>query len=87
MPSSANLNIRLEPRGSQRYPAQYNLDLRLEKIFQIGNLRLGIYGDMFNSFNGDETLAWITQVNVPTYQKLTSIRAPRDYKLGLRFWF
>jgi outer membrane receptor protein involved in Fe transport len=25
MPSSANLNIRLEPRGSQRYPAQYKL--------------------------------------------------------------
>lgn len=87
MPSSANLNIRLEPRGSQRYPAQYNLDLRLEKTFQIGNLKLGVYGDMFNSFNGDETLAWLTQVNVPTYQKVTSIRAPRDFKLGLRFWF
>jgi outer membrane receptor protein involved in Fe transport len=87
MPSSANLNIRLEPRGSERYPAQYNLDIRLEKIFQIGDFRLGVYADMFNALNGDEPFSWITQVNVPTYLKITGIRDPRDYKFGLRFWF
>ena len=87
MPSAANLNIRLEPRGSQRYETQYNLDLRLEKIFKIGNYSLGIYADVFNALNDDAITSWITWYGLPNYQKITGIRTPRDFKLGLRFWF
>lgn len=87
MPSSANLNILLEPRGSQRYDTQYNLDLRLEKTFKIGRYSLGIYADVFNVLNDDAITSWITWYGLPNYQNITGIRAPRDFKLGLRFWF
>jgi hypothetical protein len=87
MPSAANLNIFLEERGAQRYPAKYNLDLRLEKTFIFDRFRFGIYADAFNVFNDDAVTSWLTWYDLPVYQKPTGIRAPRDFKIGLRFWF
>jgi hypothetical protein len=52
-----------EPRGSNHYPMQKILDLRLEKIFTLaGRYRLGLMVDVFNLFNDDTITDWGTRL-------------------------
>jgi hypothetical protein len=44
-------NIRLEPRGNRRAPSQFNVDLRLQKAFDVGNNRIELIADVFNLTN------------------------------------
>ncbi len=46
-------SIRLEKRGNRRAPGQVNIDLRLQKSFDVGNNRIEIIGDLFNLLNKD----------------------------------
>jgi len=52
----------LEDRGSNHYPMDKSLDVRLEKIFTLaGKYRLGILFDVFNVFNTDTVTSWGTR--------------------------
>lgn len=54
----------LEPRGSEHYPMEKVLDIRLEKIFNIAQkYRLGLLFDVFNVFNAHTITSWGTRVN------------------------
>ena len=41
----------MEPRGARRAPSQFNVDLRLQKSFDIGSNRLELIADVFNMTN------------------------------------
>ncbi len=79
-----------EERGAFRYPAQHNLDLRLEKFFSKSRYRLGVLVDVFNLFNSGTT-TWVqTEINPWTeygFGQVFGIRFPRSYRIGFRFSF
>jgi hypothetical protein len=56
-------NIFLEPRGSREYESETTLDLRLSKLFRVGDAELVFAADMFNVFNGDAVLLRETLTN------------------------
>ena len=86
-----------EPRGSNHYPMQKILDLRLEKIFTLaGKYRLGVMADVFNVFNSDTLTSWGTRIgydwtpgDYPSTDghELYGIVRPRQARVGLRLIF
>ena len=91
-----------EPRGTDRYDTQTNLDLRLEKIFTLAaKYRLGLMIDVFNVFNANTITSWGTRVGYdwvldpadPDYtpssqgHDLYGIVNPRQVRLGIRLIF
>lgn len=90
--------VMAEAPGTRRYPSRNNLDLRIEKIFSIGNLgKLGIFLDVINAFG--ERGYEISQdpggrvYNNGTFQEwtsfggFTSVYGLRTYKVSARFTF
>jgi len=86
-----------EPRGSNHYPMEETLDLRLEKIFLIADkYRLGLMLDVFNVFNNDTITSWGTRIgydwvpgDYPSTEghELYGIQSPRQIRLGIRMIF
>jgi len=86
-----------EARGSNHYPIQKILNLRLEKIFTLAKkYRLGVMFDVFNVFNDDAIRDWGTRIGydwVPgTWpssdgHRLRTISTPRQARLGIRLIF
>jgi hypothetical protein len=90
-----------EPRGSQRYDARVNLDLRLEKTFLImQKYRIGIMMDIFNVFNSNTITSWGTRWGYdwqplqyepdaagPDGHEVYGLVSPRAIRLGARFFF
>jgi hypothetical protein len=86
-----------EQRGSNHYPMQKILDLRLEKIFTIAQkYRLGLMVDVFNVFNDDTITSWGTRIgydwNTGDYpstdgHELYGIVRPRQARIGIRLIF
>jgi hypothetical protein len=88
LPRSVDVNrayIRLEPMGSRRYPNSKNLDLRVEKTFKIGKIKLGLLVDVFNVFNEGQVNSYSTTAT--SFEEVISIVNPRAFRAGLRFWF
>jgi len=88
----------LEPRGSNHYPMDTELDIRLEKIFTIAKkYRLGVLFDVFNVFNADTVTSWGTRVDYDWYtdgsytstdgHELYGIVNPRQARIGVRLIF
>ncbi len=88
----------LEDRGSQHYPMQKNLDIRLEKIFTFAKkYRLGLLLDVFNVFNTDTVTSWGTRIDYDWYtdgsdtstngHELYGIVLPRQARVGVRLIF
>jgi hypothetical protein len=88
----------LEPRGTLRLPMNNLLDLRLEKIFNVGAQkdRLALYADISNVFNAslitgiqnrvpNRTLAGVP--NPVLFGSPTGVVAPRQTVLGARWAF
>ena len=89
----------LEGRGSRRLPNEHNLDLRLEKIFELsGGNRIAAYADIQNVFNSGVVIG----VNARYPQASTSldgetvtidfgaptaVASPRRFILGARWSF
>jgi hypothetical protein len=74
--------------GDNRYGTYQMLDLRLEKMFQIGNIgRLFVSLDGFNVLNSDYVLTKQTSMSSARFDLPTSILNPRVFRLGLRFDF
>jgi hypothetical protein len=77
-----------DERGSAyRYPAQTNLDLRVQKDFKLGQkLKIGVFADVFNTFNAGTVEEVITDAG-PEFGEIVSIVYPRRLRLGLRIYF
>ncbi|NOR15533.1 MAG: hypothetical protein GQ544_07505, partial [Candidatus Aminicenantes bacterium] len=90
-----------EQRGSRRYDARVNLDLRLEKTFAIAQkYRIGAFMDIFNVFNTDTITSWGTRWGYdgeprqyvpdapgPDGHNVLGLVNPRAIRLGARFYF
>jgi hypothetical protein len=88
LPRSADAHrttIFAETRGSRRYPTSKNLDVRLEKTFKLGNAKIGILVDIFNVFN--EGIVTQLDYGAQNFEDVLSIKNPRAFRAGLRFWF
>jgi len=93
--------IYTEMRGSNRYPSQWNLDLRLEKTFTFAEkYRVGLMMDIFNVFNSDTVTDWGDAAGYdwkpheyesgapgPDGHKIYGLVSPRAIRLGIRFFF
>jgi hypothetical protein len=95
-PTSAGRRVLLEPRGSRRRETESILDLRLEKIFQIGagKNRIALYADITNALNNDTVTG--RQVRVPdlvigtetvAFDAVTGVITPRQTTFGARWSF
>lgn len=79
-----------DERGTYRYPSMHTLELRVEKFFRLGDIRVGALADIFNAFNDDTVTEFETQQNpFSDYQfgYVWGIRSPRTFRLGLRVEF
>ncbi len=86
-----------EPRGSNHYPMEKILDMRLEKIFTLAQkYKLGLMIDCFNIFNDNSVQDWGTRIgydwtpgDLPSTNghELYGIVNPRQIRLGIRLIF
>ena len=79
--------LRGEPPGKTRTDPRTDFDIRFEKRFPVLNGNLSLMADVFNLFNTHETpFAW-NRWNMygPDYDKITSVKEPRTFRIGLRF--
>ncbi len=90
--------IFLETRGSNHYPMQKILDMRLEKIFTLAKrYRLGLIVDVFNVFNSSTITSWGTLIGTDAWtpggfpstdgHDLYGIVLPRQARVGIRLIF
>jgi outer membrane receptor protein involved in Fe transport len=88
-PEGGSKNVMLKAMGSNRYPAQHNLDLQLEKIFNIsGRLRLSVMASAFNIFNAATVTAVNSTLNISDpYGSVYGLVNPRVFRAGLRLYF
>ncbi|MCA1563109.1 MAG: hypothetical protein LC753_17075, partial [Acidobacteria bacterium] len=90
----------LEPRGSRRLAKDITLDLRLEKVFSLGDRdKVGVFADITNSLNRSTitgVLLRVPSTEVTTgpgetatvlFESPGSIIAPRQAQFGLRWSF
>ena len=81
--------ISAEERGSQRYPSQTYLDLRLEKEFKLWKkTRLKLVIDVWNIFNADYNY-WVSSTDADSSAYLVpgGFVLPRRAQLGIRVVF
>ena len=74
-----------DPLGSYRLPDRKQLDLRVEKTFNIGKYRLGVMADCFNIFNAG-TVTYVIQDAGADFGAPSTIVNPRVFRVGLRFY-
>jgi hypothetical protein len=92
----------LRPRGENRLPTFWNLNLRLEKILRIGDVgKVYLMIDAFNVFNNDilnrvrdirdgEIYVHNTPPTMATYARSgepNEVLNPRIFRFGVRFQF
>lgn len=82
-------SIYAEKRGSRGLPDLFICDLKIEKEFRIGKTTVGIFGDVFNVFNGNKATDVVTTSNNPyyTFEEMEDIQDPRIFRIGARFEF
>jgi hypothetical protein len=75
-------------RGGNRLPAFYELDFRLEKIFQVGERSRVVFAvDAFNAFNSHIQLNRDELVTSDRWGEVNKILNPRVFRFGIRFDF
>ena len=98
--TQGRVTIFAEARGSNHYPINTALDMRLEKTFLLAEkYRLGLIVDVFNVFNNDTITSWGNIYgNGPTWfapsvypstggHTLYGIQGPRQARVGIRLIF
>lgn len=78
-----------EEKGTRGYPDLCVLDLRLEKVFNIGGLAFHVFADGFNILNRNKATGVETLSSNPNriFEQMTAIETPRAFRLGFRFEF
>lgn len=77
-----------DKRGDNRLPAFYELDFRVEKVFQVRDFaRVTVAADAFNALNNNHDLARTTLITSSLFGKTTKVLNPRVFRFGVRFDF
>lgn len=80
--------IQANPRGLSRYEYNRTIDIRIEKMFNIGKTNLRLILDGFNLTNRNlatEENAWTSDIYPLRYA--TEIQSPRVFRLGIAYEF
>jgi hypothetical protein len=81
-------DIYLEPRGSRRGQAEYNLDLSLNKAFRIGDVSLQAIVAVVNAWGDERPTHFVEDPFMSAgHGAADTFLAPRHYEVGLRFEF
>lgn len=80
------VTINAEPRGSQRLPANHNLDFRIEKNFKLGPGSLRFMVDVFRSLNLQTTTS-IGSLRGVDIGRVYGIASPRYVRVGVGYRF
>ncbi len=72
---------------TQRFPALWDVDLRLAKSIKAGGTRLTLSAEVFNLFNSATELKRINDFSSTAYRRLDEILAPRILRVGARLSF
>ena len=78
------VRIYLDPWGDVRLPTFQTLDVKVDKTFNIGKLRVIPSMDVFNLTNSNVVMARRIQQNSPTANNISGIVAPRVIRFGVR---
>lgn len=84
--NSRPLYLKTTKTGEYKMPDVANLDLSLEKIFVVGQFKLGVLLDMSNLFNSSTTTGVVRSDWMESerqFQSVDSIVDPRRFRLGL----
>ena len=75
----------VERIGDTKLPTYWRLDLRAEKMFDLGGrTRVHVIGDIFNVFNNDIVLSRAIYLNVRNYDKIREVTQGLTLRLGVR---
>ncbi|NWJ41940.1 MAG: TonB-dependent receptor [Geothrix sp.] len=79
----------VEARGSEKYPSEHLLDIRLSKNIKFGKKAdLEVFGQVFNVLNTGTTLSYSTErINSSAYGIPGSVEQGRRLQLGARLSF
>jgi len=99
-PWSSYRTVNTDTPGTSREPHRDNLDLRIEKSFNIGPAQFGLFIDIFNALNSGyidyyhgyagrvnygQQGRWVS--NTRFLNEISQLSAPRVFKLSLRLGF
>jgi len=79
-----SVRIYLDPWGDVRLPTFQTLDVKVDKTFNIGKLKVIPSMDVFNLMNSNVVMARRIQQNSPTANNISGIVAPRVIRFGAR---
>jgi hypothetical protein len=95
--AQGRVTFNVEETGKYHYPFDTQLDLRLEKVFNLARkYQLGIILDVFNVFNTSTITSWGTRIGYDYFpgetpstdgHDLYGITLPRRARVGLRLMF
>ena len=87
-PNIGTVSIYKGKRGDSRFPTFYELDFRIEKLFEISaGMRVAVACDAFNALNGALKLDQQKLLTSSIYGRTTKILNPRVFRFGVRFEF
>lgn len=82
-----NITINVEPIGTRQLPDSSQLDLRVEKTFNLTkSQRFAVRANVFNALNANTTLE-VTRLSGPNFLKPTIIMEPRIMELSMTYSF
>ncbi len=76
--------IYLDPWGDVRLPTFQTFDMKVDKVFSVGQARIIPSIDVFNLTNSNVVMARRIQQNSPTANNISGIVAPRVIRFGVR---
>lgn len=79
--------VLLDPVGEERFPNFATMDVRVERPFSIGSMKLLPSFDMFNVFNANTVMGRRTNQNAANANQVFGILAPRIARVGVMMTF
>ncbi len=80
---AAAVAVLLDPLGEERFPNFATMDLRLERAFKVGGVKLLPSFDMFNLFKANTVMGRRTNQNAANANSVFGILAPRIARIGM----
>jgi hypothetical protein len=82
-----NITLNVEPIGANRLPISHQVDLRLEKSFNLPKGQKAVARiNMFNAFNSNTVLD-VTRLSGPSFNQPSDIMAPRITEVSFSYSF
>ena len=82
-----NITLNVEPIGTRRLPSSNQLDVRVEKTFNLANRhKLAVRMNIFNALNANEVLT-VSRISGPTFGLPTAITPPRIAEFSMSYNF